>query len=128
VTSLPERSCHPPITSHTSLHAYWNDPNFDTQSQISNSSSATKKRRAPRPPSQSNAHMSEQQQAIDTSHTFIHSPVEHHHESHESLTDSSHGSKQKRKAPVLSAVNSTQENNTIEPGRTSVNKTHCRVT
>jgi hypothetical protein len=79
-----------PITSHTSLHAYWNDPNFDTQSQTSNCSSTTKKRQAPRPPGYISPTSNDQQILLLES-------VEHH-QSQESLTESL---KQKRKAPVV---------------------------
>ncbi|CAF0962471.1 unnamed protein product [Didymodactylos carnosus] len=51
-STVPMRSSHP-VTSHTTLHAYWNDPNFDAQSQSSTTSSTTKKRRAPRAPGSS---------------------------------------------------------------------------
>ncbi|CAF2590601.1 unnamed protein product [Rotaria sp. Silwood2] len=103
VTSLPTRSTRP-ITSHTSLHAYWNDPNFDTQSQTSNTSSTTKKRRAPKPPGYISPTFNEQQ--------IILSQTSDHHQSHESLTESLNGTKQKRKAPVLSATTVPQETQT----------------
>ncbi|CAF1315005.1 unnamed protein product [Adineta steineri] len=101
LTSLPTRSQHPK-TSHTSLHAYWNDPNFDTQSQTSNCSSTTKKRRAPRPPDYMNSTPNDQLQSSD------------YHQSQESLTESTNGTKQKRKAPVLSNTNIHEENTTDE--------------
>lgn len=90
--------------SHTSLHAYWNDPNFDTQSQISNCSSTAKKRRAPRPPSYPVSNRSDpqmiyvrqQQSPMNTSA----SPLKlDHHQSQESLQ--SENTKRKRKAPVI---------------------------
>ncbi|CAF4719426.1 unnamed protein product [Rotaria sp. Silwood1] len=105
VTSLPTRSTRP-ITSHTSLHAYWNDPNFDTQSQTSNTSSTTKKRRAPKPPGYISPTLHEQQ--------IILSPLSDHHQSHESLTESLNGSQQKRKAPVLPITTIPQETQTNE--------------
>ncbi|CAF3774556.1 unnamed protein product [Rotaria magnacalcarata] len=105
VTSLPARSTRP-ITSHTSLHAYWNDPNFDTQSQTSNSSSMTKKRRAPMPPGYVSPPLQEQQNMV------LHSPD--HHQSHESLTESINGTKQKRKAPVVPIATIPQETQTDE--------------
>lgn len=74
------------------MHAYWNDPNFDTQSQTSNCSSTTKKRRAPRPPGYVSPTFQDQQIV------FL-QPLEHH-QSQESLTESLNGTKQKRKAPV----------------------------
>jgi hypothetical protein len=85
-----------PITSHTSLHAYWNDPNFDTQSQTSSCSSTTKKRLAPKPPGYISPTLNDQQ--------IILSEHPDHHESQESLTEST---KQKRKAPVLPNTNET---------------------
>ncbi|CAF3389141.1 unnamed protein product [Rotaria socialis] len=106
VTSLPARSTRP-ITSHTSLHAYWNDPNFDTQSQTSNSSSMTKKRRAPMPPGYVSPPLREQQNMV------LHSP-DHHHQSHESLTESINGTKQKRKAPAVPIATIPQETQTDE--------------
>ena len=99
VTSLPPRAAQPPITSHTSLHAYWNDPNFDTQSQTSACSSSSKKRRAPRAPGQLSP--------IDLPRL----PPDHH-DSQESLTDNANGTKQKRKAPVPPLANVTQETST----------------
>ncbi|CAF1041993.1 unnamed protein product [Rotaria sordida] len=102
VTSLPTRSTRP-ITSHTSLHAYWNDPNFDTQSQTSNTSSTTKKRRAPKAPVYISPTLNEQQIILSD-----------HHESHESLTESLNSTKQKRKAPVLPITTIPQETQTDE--------------
>lgn len=96
VTSLPERSSKPPGVSYTSLHEYWNDPNFDTQSRNSNLSSSTKKRRAPLAPGRISPSM-----FIDPATTVnIQRNSENHHQSHESLTDSQSTTKQKRKAPV----------------------------
>jgi hypothetical protein len=82
-----------PITSHTSLHAYWNDPNFDTQSQTSNCSSTTKKRLAPKPPGYISPTLDGQQ--------IVLLQPEEHHQSQESLTESLNGTKQKRKAPSV---------------------------
>lgn len=101
------RSTHP-ITSHTSLHAYWNDPNFDTQSQTSNCSSTTKKRRAPRPPGYISPTLNEQQIIL------VQNPD--YHQSQESLTESINGTKQKRKAPVV--PNTTDDNQEIEIEKT----------
>ena len=81
------------ITSHTSLHAYWNDPNFDTQSQTSSCSSTTKKRQAPKPPGYISPTFDGQQ--------IILLQPEEHHQSQESLTESLNGTKQKRKAPSV---------------------------
>ena len=91
MTTLPERAAHPMVTSHTSLHAYWNDPNFDTQSQASTSSSSTKKRRAPMPPGQVSPNLTDPINQLAS---------DQHHQSRESLTDSQNGTKQKRKAPI----------------------------
>ncbi len=92
--------------SHTSLHAYWNDPNFDTQSQISTCSSSTKKRRAPRPPGYTSPNRAEPQIVyIQQQHPPIRTPSPplrlDHHQSHESLQ--SENTKKKRKAPVVLA-------------------------
>jgi hypothetical protein len=105
--------------SHTSLHAYWNDPNFDTQSQISNSSSIAKKRRAPRPPGYSSPNGTEpqivyiQQQQPPMN---MHSPsrplrIDYHHQSHESLQ--SENTQKKRKAPVVAGTNSVLKKDEI---------------
>ncbi|CAF4015522.1 unnamed protein product [Rotaria magnacalcarata] len=96
--------------SHTTLHAYWNDPNFDTQSQLSTSSSIAKKRRAPRPPGCTKSTRPESQ-IIYAQHQLsndIPSPQlplrsDHHHQSHESLQ--SENTKKKRKAPVVAPTN-----------------------
>ncbi len=101
----PTRPTHV-ITSHTSLHAYWNDPNFDTQSQISNCSSTTKKRRAPRPPGYISPTLNDQQ-------IILSQPLEHH-QSQESLTESTNGTKQKRKAPVLPNTNEIVDDQQIK--------------
>jgi len=101
----PIRPTHP-ITSHTSLHAYWNDPNFDTQSQTSNCSSTTKKRRAPRPPGYISPILNDQQ--------IILSQTLDHHQSQESLTESINGTKQKRKAPVLPNSNEIVDDQQIK--------------
>ena len=85
----------PPITSHTTLHAYWNDPNFDTQSQLSICSSSSKKRRAPQAPGQLSP--------TDLSQVLPRLPPDHH-DSQESLTDNANGTKQKRKAPCSASV------------------------
>ncbi len=95
-----------PITSHTSLHAYWNDPNFDTQSQTSNCSSTTKKRRAPRPPGYISPTLNDQQ-------ILALQPLEHH-QSQESLTESLNGTKQKRKAPVVPNTTETIDDQEIK--------------
>lgn len=84
------------ITSHTSLHAYWNDPNFDTQSQTSNCSSTTKKRRAPKPPGYISPTLNEQQILLTEEH-----------QSQESLTEST---KQKRQAPIIPSTENENEN------------------
>ena len=99
----PIRPTHT-VTSHTSMHAYWNDPNFDTQSQTSNCSSTTKKRRAPRPPGYISPTFQDQQ--------IVFLPSAEQHQSHESLTESLNGTKQKRKAPVL--INTTTTEVVIE--------------
>lgn len=101
----PIRPTHQ-VTSHTSMHAYWNDPNFDTQSQTSNCSSTTKKRRAPRPPGYISPTFQDQQ--------IVFLPSSEQHQSHESLTESLNGTKQKRKAPVL--INTTTEVVIEHPG------------
>jgi hypothetical protein len=115
--------------SHTSLHAYWNDPNFDTQSQISNCSSSTKKRRAPRPPGYLSPNRHEPQIVyIQQQQPPIHSPSPpirlDHHQSHESLQ--SENTKKKRKAPVVlgkkDQFDKTEQqqngtNNITRPGR-----------
>jgi hypothetical protein len=131
---------NPNRPSHTSLHAYWNDPNFDTQSQISNNSSITKKRRAPRPPGDNSSNQ------IDPQIVYIHRQQQQqphirspspalrvdHHQSRESLL--SENMKKKRKAPVVAGTNSiqkkdeidkteqqqNQKDNTIRPGRFTV--------
>ncbi|CAF0872357.1 unnamed protein product [Adineta ricciae] len=95
-SSFPTRPTHPK-TSHTSLHAYWNDPNFDTQSQTSNCSSTTKKRQAPRPPDHVSPTLNEQSQQLE------------HHQSQESLTESLNGTKHKRKAPISPHTTTSQE-------------------
>lgn len=101
--------CHPSRAStlrpsHTSLHAYWNDPNFDTQSQVSTCSSSTKKRPAPRPPSCVSPQRPEPQIVyVQQQQPPIHSPSPplrmDHHQSQESLQ--SENNKKKRKAPVV---------------------------
>jgi hypothetical protein len=101
----PIRPTHQ-ITSHTSLHAYWNDPNFDTQSQTSNCSSTTKKRQAPRPPGYISPTLNDQQILVSQS-------LEHH-QSQESLTESINGTKQKRKAPVLPNTNEIVDDQQIK--------------
>lgn len=115
--------------SHTSLHAYWNDPNFDTQSQVSTCSSSTKKRRAPRPPGCVSPHRHEPQIVyIQQQQPSIHTPSPpvrlDHHQSQESLQ--SENNKKKRKAPVVlpkkDQMNKPEEHNdesnSIErPGR-----------
>ena len=85
--------------SHTTLHVYWNDPNFDTQSQLSNGSASNKKRRAPRPP----GCVSPERQnpsMIDVHQQQSPSPPRRmeHHQSQESLL--SEAARRKRKAPV----------------------------
>ena len=121
--------------SHTSLHAYWNDPNFDTQSQISNNSSIVKKRRAPRPPGYVNSNRPisqiyiQQQQITYNDHSLLPPLRLDCHRSYESLQ--SENIKKKRKAPVIIQTNSIQNkdefdkideeqfptNNFIRPGR-----------
>ena len=118
--------------SHTSLHAYWNDPNFDTQSQVSNCSSMTKKRRAPRPPGYTTPNRPDPQIVyVRQQQPPIHSPSSplrlDHHQSQESLQ--SENMKKKRKAPVvlpkkeqIDEIKQEQEvvtNNTTRPGRFS---------
>lgn len=93
--------------SHTSLHAYWNDPNFDTQSQISNCSSTTKKRAAPRAPSHISPHKFDPQ-IVDVHQTKDATTVRFdHHQSQESLL--SENGKRKRKAPILVPTNSVDK-------------------
>ncbi len=118
--------------SHTSLHAYWNDPNFDTQSQMSSCSSSTKKRRAPRPPSYISPNRLEPQIVyIQQQQRPIHSPSPpirlDHHQSRESLQ--SETNKKKRKAPVIlgkkDQVDKSEEqkdvtNSITRPGRYSM--------
>ena len=101
VTSLPTYATHK-ITSHTSLHAYWNDPNFDTQSQISNNSSSSKKRRAPKPPGYISPILNQQEIVLPR--------LINHRQSHESLTDGINGTKQKRKAPIIHQESTKTEN------------------
>jgi len=96
----PGRSSTLRPSSHTSLHAYWNDPNFDTQSQISNCSSTAKKRRAPKPPSCPPSNRSDPQIVYIHQQQQQQSPMRlNHHQSQESLQ--SENMKKKRKAPVL---------------------------
>ena len=99
--------------SHTTLHAYWNDPNFDTQSQLSNSSSTTKKRRAPRAPMCISPNRYDpqivyvrQQQPFLNTHSPSPPPRHDHHQSCESLL--SENARRKRKAPVVAATNSAE--------------------
>ncbi|CAF3490257.1 unnamed protein product [Adineta steineri] len=105
--------------SHTSLHAYWNDPNFDTQSQMSTTSSVTKKRRAPKPPGYMSPHRNEpqivyiqQQQPPMNLHSPTRSLHIEHHQSQESLT--AENIKKKRKAPVVPANHLTEKKDEIE--------------
>ncbi|CAF1138503.1 unnamed protein product [Rotaria sordida] len=106
--------------SHTTLHAYWNDPNFDTQSQLSTSSSIAKKRRAPRPPGSINSKRPDsqivyiQEQEQTSNNINSHSLPLHidHHQSHESLQ--SENTKKKRKAPIVAPINSVQEKDEID--------------
>ncbi|CAF2569464.1 unnamed protein product [Rotaria sp. Silwood2] len=106
--------------SHTTLHAYWNDPNFDTQSQLSNSSSVTKKRRAPRPPAYMNSKRPDsqivyiQQQEHASNNIHLHTLPLHidHHQSHESLQ--SENTKKKRKAPIVAPINLVQKKDEID--------------
>ncbi|CAF0928822.1 unnamed protein product [Rotaria sp. Silwood1] len=106
--------------SHTALHAYWNDPNFDTQSQLSNCSSIVKKRPAPRPPGSMNSKRPDsqiiyiQQQEQTSNNIHLHSLPFHieHHQSHESLQ--SENTKKKRKAPIVASINSVQTKDEID--------------
>jgi len=105
-SSVQLQPARPPshlITSHTSLHAYWNDPNFDTQSQTSNCSSTTKKRRAPKPPGHTSPLL-----------------IEEHHQSQESLTEST---KQKRQAPIIPSAENENETEQTTPIYSQVQKT-----
>lgn len=105
-SSVQLQPARPPshlITSHTSLHAYWNDPNFDTQSQTSNCSSTTKKRRAPKPPGYTSPLL-----------------IEEHHQSQESLTEST---KQKRQAPIIPSAENENETEQTTPIYSQVQKT-----
>ncbi|CAF0854504.1 unnamed protein product [Didymodactylos carnosus] len=67
-SAVPIRTSHP-VTSHTTLHAYWNDPNFDAQSQSSTTSS--KKRRAPKAPGSNIPSPQLQQQLYDKNQQII---------------------------------------------------------
>lgn len=114
--------------SHTTLHAYWNDPNFDTQSQVSNSSSTTKKRRAPRAPMCVSPNRHDPQIVyVHQQQPFLHTqspsppPRRDRHQSCESLL--SENARQKRKAPVVAAANSSEK---IEQQQTSVNNDTIR--
>ena len=103
--------------SHTSLHAYWNDPNFDTQSQVSNNSLMTKKRRAPRPPPQTSPNKTDPQIVyIHRQQPVIPSPSPplrvDHHQSQESLQ--SENTKKKRKAPVVVGTTVVPKKDQIE--------------
>ena len=116
--------------SHTSLHAYWNDPNFDTQSQVSTCSTSTKKRRAPRPPTYISPNRYEPQIVYIQQQPPVNSPSPpmrlDHHQSRESLQSDT--MKVKRKAPVIMGkkeqVEKSEEhkdvtNNIARPGRYS---------
>ena len=116
--------------SHTTLHAYWNDPNFDTQSQLSNSSSTNKKRPAPRAPGYISPTGYESQTVYvhqRMSQLNDHSPSpparSDHNQSQESLLSDS--IKRKRKAPVLVRTSSDEKKNEID---TSANTTRERCT
>jgi hypothetical protein len=122
VTSLPPRSTPQPITSHTSLHAYWNDPNFDTQSQASNGSSSSKKRRAPRAPGQTSPTLTDQ--AAVTAQANSQLTSDQQHQSQESLTENNGSGRQKRKAPVLNSTTIGQET-TMASGR--LNSSLCNL-
>ncbi|CAF0851355.1 unnamed protein product [Adineta ricciae] len=106
--------------SHTSLHAYWNDPNFDTQSQISNSSSTTKKRRAPKPPGHfcpnrtepQIVYIHQQQQPLMQACSPSQPLRIEHHQSQESLQ--AENTKKKRKAPVMTIVNTVEKQDETE--------------
>ncbi|UJR28307.1 hypothetical protein I4U23_009552 [Adineta vaga] len=114
--------------SHTSLHAYWNDPNFDTQSQISNSSSITKKRRAPKPPGYASPNRVEPQIVyIHQQQPSLHirSPSQplriEHHQSQESLQ--AENTKKKRKAPLVTIMNTVEKNDEREHDQPMTNET-----
>ncbi|MCC7159912.1 MAG: hypothetical protein IT281_10305, partial [Ignavibacteria bacterium] len=68
----------------------------------------TKKRRAPMPPGYASPPLQEQQEQ----NVVLHSPE--HHQSHESLTESINGTKQKRKAPAVPITTIPQETETNE--------------
>lgn len=118
--------------SHTTLHAYWNDPNFDTQSQISNSSSTSKKRRAPRAPGcvspdrqeTQMTRLSQQQARFQTHSQSPPSPVRiEHHQSQESLL--SEAARRKRKAPIARTATPSEKPEESVKVESAVNGNHA---